>query len=732
MELKFSKISRLLTSAIICLLFCTPITTVEKSVGEIFMLFPNCHVRLVSSKMELFPGRSSHIISSTLYRNVTFSTYIYGVNDFYNRLHPYQIQSPYVALKFMPTFLHVYMEDEFTVGDQEYFYFKHVVLRELSTIESPHHFLFVGGFSEYDTESRNRQMNFYLTLYETSAKGIILSINHDRNLSNYRIQLVCIICEETLKEIDLYGASPKKLLQQLQPTTHSIFLHKQVKIREFAAVKAIVDSNCDFGNAKVHPKFPEKYPLFCLYYVLISAYNITLGAVTETRDKSRSNIYIDMHTYATIYSELYTSHRLRRRGKSIISEPFRTFTLRFTMFQPSSAFSIAELARPFDWKSWLAAFITLIALTCVLSMQTLPTSGGFFEAIFSLVRIGVNQPSSEHTIRAGGIKSHILLAWLVAMVVLSEAYKGKILSFLTKPSEAFWPTGFRELVLDASYMLMSFDTEDTFNYSNHPIYSPLLEIMFTSEADSTTKFFGKDYFLLKHAVVQEIRKDVISATADFLWASRYGSRGSTPTLFKMGNESSTKLAYLYLEYTESFLPLMATLYPDLSASNPVKLPAFSETVGWFVSNGFLLQWYANSMSRLAATGFAQAIQNYWKTWNPCIYLRDVLLKLKTYQNVTPGNFIQEVSKCLRMSLSRRTSGVTNSVSQTHGHANALRITQFAGVFMLALFCLTVAFVFIMFEWIIHAVGKTEKNYLENLRNFLESHCHPTNVDVFDG
>lgn len=145
----------------------------------------------------------------------------------------------------------------------------------------------------------------------------------------------------------------------------------------------------------------------------------------------------------------------------------------------------------------------------------------------------------------------------------------------------------------------------------------------------------------------------------------------------MGNGSSTKFACLYLEYSESFLTLMATLYSELLASDSVELPGISETVGWFCFSGALLQWYTDSMSRLNASGFAQAIQKYLGTWSPCIFCVKFSRKSQLMTiNITSGKF----SKCLHMALSAKSGGVIKYLSQAHEVESPLQMQQVIGVF----------------------------------------------------
>lgn len=445
---------------------CIPGTAVDTPIESVFNVFPTCHIRIISSENELVPGTINQIISILQDRSNTYSNYIDDSFSVSPNLNIYKSRSPFNGLKFTETLVHLYMEDDLTFGGQEYIDLKYYVMHKLRKIESPHHFLFFGNFGSYGEAEALGRLEFYRDLHDTFAKGIILSINHNKNMTKFSFQLICIICKETLKQINLNAVVPPKLLQQLPLTMHSRSIRRQVQIEEYPNVESSANSNCDFGNPKFRPAFPDKYPLICLYHVLLSSYNITFGSSTDYMEGS--DIFMKAHGYSTIYQETFEANL--RWDRSVVPFPFRTFTLRYVAFQPTPTFSIEELAKPFDWQSWVAALIKMTMLACLFTIQSFPTCGGFFEAIFFLSRISLNQPY-EHRGRYN-IKCSIYTTWLLGMLVLSEAYKGMILSFLTKPSGAVWPTDLQQLILDKSYALISLETEENLNSADILVYSP--------------------------------------------------------------------------------------------------------------------------------------------------------------------------------------------------------------------------------------------------------------------
>lgn len=115
---------------------------------------------------------------------------------------------------------------------------------------------------------------------------------------------------------------------------------------------------------------------------------------------------------------------------------------------------------------------------------------------FVLAKNQLEPSQVNHATRDGRVETSILLAWLWAMAVLSEAYKGVILSFMTKPSAAVWPAGLQELIGDKSFFLMSFDTEGQLNPSGHVTSVPLLE---AKNKIILSQFFGKEYWKMQQS-----------------------------------------------------------------------------------------------------------------------------------------------------------------------------------------------------------------------------------------
>lgn len=293
------------------------------------------------------------------------------------------------------------------------------------------------------------------------------------------------------------------------------------------------------------------------------------------------------------------------------------------------------------------------------------------------------------------------------------------------------------MVDQTSYTLLSFETEETITFDGSIQLYPLLVVAFDDKLWQGKSFdtYRKEMSILKHAKIHNTSMDCSScAAAEFLRYNKYGS-SQEKNVFKIGNVSGPKFAFLYLEYTESFVPVVTSLVTRIVASKQVAIPSFSLSGAWFTSNGFLFEWYSNVMSRLAATGFTQAIQNYCRVWNPCVYLQDVLQKLKIIYNVTEFEIssMLEVSRCLRRALSGQTLDVANLNSQESKKAKPLAFHQIKGIFIITLFCLAANSIVYIFELMFSASLQPSFKTIElikNIRSYITM-CDLVEVEKID-
>lgn len=301
----------------------------------------------------------------------------------------------------------------------------------------------------------------------------------------------------------------------------------------------------------------------------------------------------------------------------------------------------------------------------------------------------------------------IFQGWVVASIVLSEAYKGMILSYLTTPTGEPTPKTGQELLTNTIYRLFSFETIRKYTAIDSEQYAPLLEYGFEPEKNinALNGYIGGDYHLLKQATIQGTNLDSPPTAAEFLHQNAYMSSGALGAL-KTGNVSTTKFAFLYLEASQSFIPIVTFYFSKLMASSSIEIGGPTIAVGWFTTNGILFKLFAKSMSHLASAGFAEAFGNHWRAWNPCIYLDELLHILKHGYNVSnlKVNVKAEVSRCLQLALSRSVDGNRHH-TQEPTNTRSLSVEQLSGVFKMTLFCPAGSSLLLISEWIIVFVEK---------------------------
>lgn len=355
----------------------------------IFQLFPNCHIKFIYAQPEHMPGRINYLISTALDLNISVSNLNVGAIHLLGKNGNLQGTSHNAPHRFAQCFLHVYMEDELTDNGTDYWYLEFVMKSmQHAFMEFPHHFLFLGSFWGYRSHAATLRWQFYHgRLHQIFAKGLIFSVSLDEDFTLFETLLACIICEDTLVEIDVTRVILKELQQHLQLRKESQLSQRPVQIKEWLAVKPIVEKNCDFANPGFRPAFAIEFPLFCLYPVLLSSNNITLQGTDAT--VGNSVITIIAHGYTTLYSQTL-KHQIDD-GLQIVSFPSALLPWKYTAFQPKPAFT-AALLKPYDLKCWLAAITVLIVLASALSVQTFASCGGCLDSLFVLIRISLFQP----------------------------------------------------------------------------------------------------------------------------------------------------------------------------------------------------------------------------------------------------------------------------------------------------------------------------------------------------
>lgn len=682
------------------------VLSIDLSVGH-FRLFPNCHLKFIFIDKEVFVGRIDYLISKLIQANINISVSSFTSSTCLHRLVSSNNRSAHAALRFTQCFLHVYMEDELTNNGQEFtsllaaMKFQSQQLREW-----PQHFLFFGNFANYSKFNEQNQKFFYRNLLpKTFARGLIITVSHDQKLMIFSSRVICIICEDTFKAVHIRQAVPPSELQfqsDFPSTINSRLAQRKVYLLDrFAEAKTFAEQGCDVANPAFRPPFAHMHSSICIYHILSSFYNVTIGYQQNEKIKEEpTKLSILMNGYMRLTYKRYQDNLLD--GLTIAPFNLRTLPLKYSAFQEHASFTGATLVKPFEWTVWLTGLIILVLLTVIISLQKFPKSGRqFINSLFTLVRITLSQPLIPKSKRKNST-FYILMSWLIAMLVLSEAYKGMILSFLTKPNTVEWPGSLVELVGHSStFPIFDFETIKRSGPSGSIMLAPLLQRTFELDQNmsSSDMFYGKEYRLLRQATIYNPKEDPVGAAAGFLRLNNYGTT-IPPGSFKIGNEIAKKFAYLNMEFTESFIPLILSLFPDVVASDSVEVPGLSLSMAWFSSKGFLFDWFSNTLGRLVASGFLYGFQNHWKVWSPCSYLHDVLVKLKTVYNVTDIMDVQsmpEVRKCLRMVLSGKIVGGTISPHEENATAAKLTMRQFGSIFLLFLYSLVGTVIMLMLE-----------------------------------
>lgn len=180
------------------------------------------------------------------------------------------------------------MEDELTKNGSFYENLETIMRTSAVFREFPHHLLLFENFVSYAKMEENQRLDFYRDhLRRVFAKGLIITFQHDKQLTSFMTQLVSIVCWETLLEIDTSEAIPTILHQQhLVLRKDALFPHRPVQIIESMEAISIIYELCDIGNPGFRLEYALQDPLYCMYYFLLSSYNVTFQPYGEMWRKS--------------------------------------------------------------------------------------------------------------------------------------------------------------------------------------------------------------------------------------------------------------------------------------------------------------------------------------------------------------------------------------------------------------------------------------------------------------
>lgn len=293
---------------IICVIpFCLEMFVVHHVVstnisprGVLGVQFPKCHLMFTSRSREQVPGRINYLVSSALGLRTTFSSF--NMNHY---LH--KNRSSHFGLKFTQCFVHVCMEDDFTFTKRGNCTSYANLLTHLNFFTVlwgfRHHYLFYVNLWSYSASNYlKKRLNFYReSLHQTVAKGLILSITHDQNLTLFRTQLVCIFCQDPMIDIDINKVQSIKFHEGIQFRKNSQVLQRQFHVEDWPTVKQIVDQYCDFH--RLRPVFASGDPLYCMHAIFLPSYNATLappkaaGYVSVIPVKAKSNYVINWNNF---------------------------------------------------------------------------------------------------------------------------------------------------------------------------------------------------------------------------------------------------------------------------------------------------------------------------------------------------------------------------------------------------------------------------------------------------
>lgn len=700
------------------------ITLQEENVESQFTLilnfFQGCHLKLIlggesSENFDILSNALLHIVNS----NSPYSTQPILKNS--TDIENCTLKNHYKVARYAICFLHAYSETVLSENGRNYTSLEKVMNGLRCSGEWPHHFFFLGNFKEYSVNQINARNIFYRKkLAETFTRGLVFSIDTGNMFpKSGSVHLLCIPCETTLVHFN------SAILNEVSTDMPGL-PYPLLKSENFRGVYINlsnpqwmeIEQGCDFAKANFRPKYHQRWHAVCVFRQLQDPLNLTFFTSDFFDEDTDAASFITMISFYICT----WNHDEMSETRAFEWTPYnlRIGQYQFVGFQERPQLSVALLIKPYDWKSWVAFSISLMAvvvLKLLANFRNIQTKD-ILDLVLYLFSSCLEQPTfkdsifttSENILGAHQAKLGIyfcLFMWTVMMVVFSTGYKGMIFSLLAKSSGASWPQNVAELINDPSYIM--FSNERIYDTQNgKTVVIPML-VDFFSEANmegTPGKDYRMEYFLLNRTLPHTFFKDTVDVASDIIWQSKLSTTG----MYHIGNATSDEFAFLHREPLE-FSALITNFFPELIASAPTVIPGIERINPWTISRNFFHSRFLKSLARLEQTGFMLAIQRHRARWSTCNSLAATQDKLEKEFKMTQEDerWSANAKRCLNQALAGKTVG-----TETSSDVKALSIRQLMGTFQIFLFVQGIALILFVVEVILYSIQKWKA--FKELRN----------------
>lgn len=468
------------------------------------------------------------------------------------------------------------------------------MLRLVFSGENPQYFVIT--LPVYQEPSQLSQLFSVLRRVDLNSKLFMLF------LDQAKIGVICVICEsQKFHAISMSSSTTRTSLDSLWTRVNSnqgqasLQISGQLLTRNFSMYS-------ETGGCSANIRGLTTPPGPCAVKALLEKYNMSASRVFADRASFLTFGLLSKESVAGVGSNRYYRYQWINHAARYL--PFKWIVVN----DPEIFQSFFPLSKPFDSYTWVGlGLVYCIALTSLVTLIDKP--GPISKLSLNLFSACTDQSCGDFAVKPDRIKVCIVMTWIFSMIIMSNAYKGNLFSFLTNRPAPVVPTSLEALVQENIQIVT-------------------LTIIFAPNGN---------FSVLKH----DILADLMRGVAGVHYPAYYVKLNRSVLFTDVKNNSlmlrrivdKEKVAFDIK--TESFAPQFVLLSPvegmnnwafylrtftNLVVLDGKEISAFSSREVWLVERNYWANYFSTGIGRLVAGG----IYGKWETnFDKSLTLKDV-------------------------------------------------------------------------------------------------------------
>ncbi len=527
-------------------------------------------------------------------------------------------------------FIHCYMVDQLGFGD---FGILDVMLQSETVGEKPDHIIFMEeSMNAPKFDLKDMVLFYHLFLPRTFSTGLVFGI-----IALSDVYMVCTSCLEGeiplfyfMKNKELNGLSSlKNLWNLLHSNLHLGYVESDFSdyyIRHSKRVK------CDgfAGSMNDKPSFSSvPTTSICIHKELSVKLNysfletgIQLHNVPVSYGMARFSVFIAENNY-----KVQSSRKTQRLEWIPHAAHFKSFY--FLSLRRKPEFNALQLVYPFDMIIWILIFVNggLVFILLSFYSRLSEVSNVLSVVIASTFDQAVSISFRRRKVFGSEMIAVSLLIWYIMIFTVSQAYKGKIFSFMTKGVAPQFPQSLEELVQNSHLKLTL--SEAATKYTK---FSILKETFL----QNLPNFYPSEYNLLNKSVLWYDSN--LTTLTEEIFGKNYIKHYKAN--YSNVSPSLTSTYFAVIDYKKILDPMSLvfnTFIPNNVISSPVKVPGYVLITPWEVSRNFFYSIFNDHLAQFYASGIHQKLESHIFRTYRYLYLNIVKKRITRNLNIATVN-----------------------------------------------------------------------------------------------